>query len=175
MGVIQEHACRLGNGHSDKLYSVVLQHIKSTCESQKEKRRREIVADHDSDIKQATTQTQVEAKPAKVQPVAGWKSKPKAAKFDFEESHKDYEERRIKGQRDEQRILKALEGNERACDYVKQYFQSVTVMWDIEKFREHLTYDIEVWTELYRKYGDTGVANYTRSIATAQTILQVLK
>ncbi len=125
-------------------------------------------------INQATV-AQCEDKPTKVQPVVGWKSKPKAARFDFEEAHKDYEESRLKGQRYEQQILKKLEGNERACDYVKLYFQSASVLWDIEKFREHLMYDVEVWEDLRSKYGNSGITNYTRRIATAQTILQALE
>ena len=174
MGAIQEYACRCqGSQHGDKLYSSVLQYINTTRESQKEKRRNEPVAVHDTDIKQATV-AQCEDKPVKVQPVVGWKSKPKAARFDFEEAHKDYEASRLKGQHYEQQILKKLEGNEQACDYVKLYFQSASVMWDIKKFREHLMYDVEVWEDLRSKYGDSGITNYTRNIATAQTILQAL-
>lgn len=161
-------------GIVDKTLLQALLPCVQTDEVKEEKRRNEPVVVHDTDINQATV-AQCEDKPTKVQPVVGWKSKPKAARFDFEEAHKDYEESRLKGQRYEQQILKKLEGNERACDYVKLYFQSASVLWDIEKFREHLMYDVEVWEDLRSKYGNSGITNYTRRIATAQTILQALE
>lgn len=173
-GIIQEYACQCqGSRNGDKLYSAVLHRIKSTRESQKEKQHSKPVVVHDTDIKQATT-AQCEDKPPKVQPVADWKPKPQAPKFDFDSAHRDYEERRIRGRREEQRILNVLEGNEPAQDYVKLYFQSDGVEWDVEKFRERLTRNIEAWTALRDKYGDGKITNYTQSITTAQAILKVL-
>ena len=117
-------------------------------------------------------ENQPEDKPAGVKPIAGAKSAKKP--FDFDAHIKDYEERRIKGQRDEQRILNALEGNERAQDYVKLYFASVSVMWDVDKFRQRIKEDIAVWTSLREKYGDGKITNYSRSIATGELLLETL-
>ena len=107
-------------------------------------------------------------KPATAQPRAGVKH------FDFESHIKDYEERRLKGLEGMKRILLVLT-DEQAQDYVKLYFASVSVMWDVDKFRQRIKEDIAVWTSLREKYGDGKITNYSRSIETGKLILEALK
>lgn len=94
--------------------------------------------------------------------------------FDFGVHIKAYEERRQKGEQVFSRILSALEGNEKACNYVRLYFASACVQWDIKKFRVYIRQNIKAWNELQRKYGEMSITNYSESIKTGELILKVL-
>lgn len=94
--------------------------------------------------------------------------------FDFEAHIKDYEERRNKGNQEMQGILSDLT-DERARDYVRLYFASALVQWDIKKLKMYIRQNLKTWKEHQSKYGEGSIANYSESIKTGELILRTLE
>ena len=101
--------------------------------------------------------------------------KEKSSPFDFNKHIEAYEKRRQKGERVFKKILSALQGQEKACDYVRLYFSSKNVLWDVEKFKEYTKQNIAYWLEMRERYGDKGIAHYSESIETCNLVLETLE
>ena len=93
--------------------------------------------------------------------------------FSFDAHINDYNERLRRGKLELKAILSALVDNKKAYNYVKLYFETDPVQWNVKKFRAYLKSNITYWEWGRQKYRD-GSAIYSENIMTAERILQTL-